>query len=97
MTDEEFKEYIEYKTAESIKNTEARFEYLKRNIEINERIRKEKEDLLSYIRNRKPKIEQLKLFKEESDYVDNSKTIDYQWEWCKRHIVLRKPAYAKYN
>lgn len=97
MTDKEFKEYIEYKTTESIKNTEARFEYLKRNIEINEQIRKEKEELLSYIRNRKPKIEQLKLFKEENDHRYNSEIIDYQWEWCKMHIVLRKPVYAKYN
>lgn len=97
MTDEEFKEYIEYDTAVFIKNTEAVFDYLKRSLEINEQIRKEKEELLSYIRNRKPKIEQLKLFKEENDYIDNSKTTDYRWEWCKRHIVLRKPAYAKYN
>lgn len=97
MTDEEFKEYIEYDTAVSIKNTASVFDYIKHNIEINEQIRKEKEELLSYIRNRKPKIEQLKLFQSESDYIDNSKTIDYQWEWCKRYIVLRKPAYAKYN
>lgn len=97
MTDEEFKEYIEYKTAESIKNTEARFEYLKRNIEINEQIRKEKEDLLFYIRNRKHKIEQLKLFKEESDHTSDSRKIDYQLEWCKAHIVPREPVYAKYN
>lgn len=97
MTDKEFKNYVEYKTAESIKNTEARFEYLKRNIEINERIRKEKEDLLSYIRNRKPKIEQLKLFREESNYIADSRKMDYQWEWCKTHIVLREPVYTKYN
>lgn len=97
MTNEEFKEYIEYDTAASIKNTEAIFDYLKRDIEINEQIHKEKEELLSYIRNRKPKIEQLRLFKEENDRRYNSETIDYQWEWCKRHIVLRKPAYAKYN
>lgn len=97
MTDEEFKEYIEYDTAVSIKNTEAIFDYLKRNTEINKQIRKEKEELLFYIRNRKPKIEQLKLFKEENDHRYNSEIIDYQWEWCKNHIVLRKPAYAKYN
>ena len=97
MTDEELKEYIEYNTAVSIKNTEAIFDYLKRNTEINEQIRKEKEELLSYIRNRKPKIEQLKLFKEENDHRYNSEIIDYQWELCKNHIVLRKPAYAKYN
>ena len=56
MTNEEFKECIEYDTAVSIKNTEAIFDYLKRNTEINEQIDKEKEELLSYIRNRKPKI-----------------------------------------
>ena len=95
MTNEEFKEYVEYNTAASIKNTEAIFDYLKRNIEINEQIYKEKEELLSYIRNRNPKIEQLKLFKEENDHRYNSKTIDYQWEWCKRHIVLRGSIYAK--
>ena len=97
MTNEEFKEYIEYDTAVSIKNTEAVFDYLKRNTEINEQIRKEKEELLSYIRNRKPKIEQLRLFKEENDHRCDSEIIDYQWEWCKRHIVLRKPVYTKYN
>ena len=97
MTDEELKEYIEYNTAVSIKNTEAIFDYIKRNIEINEQIRKEKEELLSYIRNRKHKIEQLRLFKEESDHIYDSEKMDYQWEWCKTHIVLRKPAYAKYN
>ena len=97
MTDEEFKEYIEYDTAASIKNTEAIFDYLKRNIEINEQIRKEKEELLSYIRNRKPKMEQLRLFKEETDYRYNSEIIDYEWKWCKRYIVLRTPVHAKYN
>ena len=68
MTDEEFKDYIEYNTAVSIKNTEAIFDYIKRNIEINKQIRKEKEELLSYIRNKKPKIEQLRLFNEENDH-----------------------------
>ena len=97
MTNEEFKEYVEYNAAVSIKNTEAIFDYLKRNTEINEQIHKEKEELLSYIRNRKPKIEQLRLFKQKNDHICNSEIIDYQWEWCKRHIVLRKPAYAKYN
>lgn len=97
MTDEEFKDYVEYNTAVSIKNIEAIFDYIKRNIEINEQIRKEKEELLSYIRNRKPKIEQLRLFKEENDHRYNSEIIDYEWEWCKRHIVLRGTAYAKYN
>ena len=43
MTNEELKEYIEYDIAVSIKNTEVIFDYLKRNIEINEQIRKEKE------------------------------------------------------
>ena len=95
MINEEFKEYIEYDTAVSIKNTEAIFDYLKRNTEINEQIRKEKEELVSYIRNRKPKIEQLRLFKEENDHIYNSEIIDYQWEWCKRHIVLRGSIYAK--
>lgn len=93
MTDEEFKEYIEYDIAVSIKNTEAIFDYIKRNIEINEQIRKEKEELLSYIRNRKPKIEQLRLFKDETDHRYNSEIIDYEWEWRKRYIVLRTPAY----
>lgn len=40
MTNEEFKDYVEYNTAASIKNTEAIFDYLKRNTEINEQIRK---------------------------------------------------------
>ena len=96
MTDEEFKNYVEYNTEVSIKNTEAIFDYLKRSIETNEQIRKEKEELLYCIRNRKPKIEQLRLFEEENDR-DTSEIIDYEWEWCKRHIVLRGSIYAKYN
>ena len=92
MTDEEFKDYVEYNTAVSIKNTEAVFDYIKRNIEINEQICKEKEELLSYIRNRKPKMKQLRLFEEENDR-NTSEIIDYEWEWRKRYIVLRTPAY----
>ena len=94
MTDEEFKDYVEYNTVVSIKNTEAIFDYIKHNIEINEQIRKEKEELLSYIRNRKPKMKQLRLFEEENDR-NTSDIIDYEWEWCKRHIGLRGSIYAK--
>lgn len=44
MNDKEYKEYISYKTAEGIKNTEARFDYLSRNVEISNQMIKEKEN-----------------------------------------------------
>ena len=55
MSDKEYKEYISRRTAESIKNTEARFDYLKRNVEISNQMMKEKEDLLKHILTRRKK------------------------------------------
>ena len=48
MTDREYKEYIEYRSAEFEKDVNATFDYLKCNIEINEQIRKERENILLY-------------------------------------------------
>ena len=52
MTDREYKEYIEYRSAEFEKDVNATFDYLKRNIEINEQIRKERENILLYLHSR---------------------------------------------
>ena len=62
MTRKEYEDYIRFKTAEGIKNTEARFDHLKRTIELNTQIQKEKEDLLLNMIMRKPKLVQLRLF-----------------------------------
>lgn len=75
MNDKEYEEYIKYKSAEFEKNINAEFDYLKRNIEINDQIRKEKEDMLLYLHSRKPKLHQLKLF--DDNYDKNAVSIDY--------------------
>lgn len=87
MTNDEFKEYVQYKTAESIKNTEARFEYFQRNIELSNQMIKEKEELWKELIERHNKIPvQLKLF-------DDERSIK-KWELYDIHFsnyVLREP------
>lgn len=72
MTDREYKEYIEYRSAEFEKDVNATFDYLKRNIEINEQIRKERENILLYLHSRKPRLHQLKIF--DDSYWKNTDT-----------------------
>lgn len=70
MNDKEYKEYISYKTAEGIKNTEARFDYLSRNVEISNQMIKEKEKLMaSFIERISKKPVQLQLFTPEDEEV----------------------------
>ena len=80
MNDKEYEEYIKYKSAEFEKNINAEFDYLKRNIEINDQIRKEKEDMLLYLHSRKPKLYQLKLF--DDNYLKNIINIDWSINSC---------------
>ena len=70
MTDKEYKEYISYKTAEGIKNTEATFDYLSRNVEISNQMIKEKEKLMtSFIERISKEPVQLQLFTPEDEEV----------------------------
>lgn len=86
MTDKEYKEYISYKTAESIKNTEARFDYLSRNVEISNQMIKEREKLMaSFIERISKEPVQLQLFTPEDEEVI---TVLESF----RSYVLRSPA-----
>lgn len=70
MNDKEYKEYISYKTAEGIKNTEATFDYLSRNVEISNQMIKEKEKLMaSFIERISKEPVQLQLFTPEDEEV----------------------------
>jgi hypothetical protein len=70
MTDKEYKEYISYKTAEGIKNTEATFDYLSRNVEISNQMIKEKEKLMaSFLEKLSKEPVQLQLFTPEDEEV----------------------------
>lgn len=80
MNDKEYEEYIKHKSAEFEKNINASFDYLKRNIEINDQIRKEKGNMLLYLHSRKPKLCQLKLF--DDNYLKNIINIDYSIYKC---------------
>ena len=68
MTDKEYKEYISYKTAEGIKNTEATFDYLSRNVEISNQMIKEREELMaSFLERISKEPVQLQLFTPEDE------------------------------
>jgi hypothetical protein len=70
MTDKEYKEYISHKTAEGIKNTEARFDYLSRNVEISNQMIKEKEKFIaSFLEKLSKEPVQLQLFTPEDEEV----------------------------
>lgn len=70
MNDKEYKEYISYKTAEGIKNIEATFDYLSRNVEISNQMIKEKEKLMaSFIERISKEPVQLQLFTPEDAEV----------------------------
>ena len=63
MTDKEYREYISYKTAEGIKNTEARFDYLSRNVELSNQMIKEREEMMaSFLERISKEPVQLQLF-----------------------------------
>lgn len=70
MNDKEYKEYISSKTAEGIKNTEATFDYLSRNVEISNQMIKEKEKLMaSFLEKLSKEPVQLQLFTPEDEEV----------------------------
>lgn len=86
MNDKEYKEYISYKTAEGIKNTEARFDYLSRNVEISNQMIKEREEFIaSFIERISKEPIQLQLFTPEDEEVT---TVLESF----RSYVLRDPA-----
>lgn len=86
MTDKEYKEYISYKTAEGIKNTEATFDYLSRNVEISNQMIKEKEELMASFAERISKRpRQLQLFTPE----DKEEIIPIELYFC---TTFRGPA-----
>lgn len=63
MNDKEYKEYISYKTAEAIKNTEATFDYLSRNVELSTQMALEFEKRAAeFIEELSKKPRQLQLF-----------------------------------
>jgi hypothetical protein len=86
MTDKEYKEYISYKTAEGIKNTEAIFDYLSRNVEISNQMIKEKEELMaSFLERISKEPVQLQLFTPE----DEEEVIPVELYFC---ATFRGPA-----
>ena len=70
MTDKEYKEYISYKTAEGIKDTEAIFDYLSRNVEISNQMIKEREEFIaSFLEKLSKEPVQLQLFTPEEEVI----------------------------
>lgn len=86
MTDKEYKEYISYKTAEGIKNIEAIFDYLSRNVEISNQMIKEREEFIaSFLEKLSKEPVQLQLFTPE----DEEEVIPVELYFC---ATFRGPA-----
>lgn len=72
MNDKEYKEYISYKTAEGVKNTEATFDYLSRNVEISTQLAKAYEEMfVSFAESLSKKPRQLQLFTYDEEEVSS--------------------------